>query len=203
MLKDILRKKYKDTDEEELVILSQNNDYDALEELIRRTQKNIYSSFYYLNADRENLYDLTQEALLRMAKNIRNLKNPKLFRSWLGHIVSNLFYDEQRKKHKEHTLISLENFWSETEENKDFGFDIKDTSQVPEEKTHSKELSEVIKHQIYALPDHFRIVIILREIQGLSYDEIAKITKTNVNTVKSRISRARLKLQEHLKPYLN
>ena len=201
MLKDILRKKYKDTKEEELVILSQNNDYDALEELIRRTQKNIYSSFYYLNADKENLYDLTQEALLRMAKNIRNLKNPKLFRSWLGHIVSNLFYDEQRKKHKEHSLVSLEHFLAEAEEDKEL--EICDTSHLPEEKTHSKVLNEVIKHQIYALPEHFRIVIILREIQGLSYEEIAKITKTNVNTVKSRISRARIKLQEHLKPYLN
>lgn len=201
MLKDILRKKYKDTDEVELVILSQNNNYDALEELIRRTQKNIYSSFYYLNADKENLYDLTQEALLRMAKNIKNLKNPKLFRSWLGHIVSNLFYDEQRKKFKEHSLVSLEHFWADTESDKEL--EIYDTSRLPEEKTHSKELSEVIKHQIYALPEHFRIVIILRELQGLSYEEIAKITKTNVNTVKSRISRARIKLQEHLKPYLN
>ena len=129
MLKDILRKKYKDTDEVELVILSQNDNYDALEELIRRTQKNIYSSFYYLNADKENLYDLTQEALLRMAKNIKNLKNPKLFRSWLGHIVSNLFYDEQRKKFKEHSLVSLEHFWADTENDKEL--EIYDTSRLP------------------------------------------------------------------------
>ena len=55
---------------------------------------------------------------------------------------------------------------------------------------------------ICQLPEHFRIVIILRELQGLSYEEIAKITQTNVGTVKSRISRARNKLQECLKPYL-
>ena len=55
---------------------------------------------------------------------------------------------------------------------------------------------------ICKLPEHFRIVIILRELQGLSYEEIARITKTNVGTVKSRISRARNKLQECLKPYI-
>ena len=203
MLKDIFKKKYKDTSEENLVVLAQKNDYDALEELIKRVQKSIYSSFYYLNADKENISDLTQEALLRMSKSIVNLKNPKLFRSWLGHIVSNLFYDEQRKKQKQHCSISLEHFWSETEENHEVGFEICDTSQVPEEKTSCKELNRMIKRHISALPEHFRVVIILREIQGLSYDEIAKITKTNVGTVKSRISRARIKLQENLKPYLN
>ena len=56
---------------------------------------------------------------------------------------------------------------------------------------------------IQRLPDNFRIVIILREIQGLSYEEIANITKTNVGTVKSRIARARNRLQQCLKPYLN
>ena len=56
---------------------------------------------------------------------------------------------------------------------------------------------------ICALPENFRVVIILRELQGLSYDEIANITQTNVGTVKSRIARARSKLQECLKPYVN
>lgn len=203
MLKDILRKKYKGEDEEKLVIMAQKNDYEALEELIKRVQKNIYSSFYYLNADKESISDLTQETLLRMSKNIKNLKNPKLFRSWLGHIVSNLFYDEQRKKQKQYSSVSLEHFWAESEDNKEFGFEICDNTHIPEETTNTKELNRVIKHHICALPENFRVVIILREIQGLSYDEIAKITKTNIGTVKSRISRARIKLQEHLKPYLN
>lgn len=183
--------------------MAQKNDYEALEELIKRVQKNIYSSFYYLNADKESLSDLTQETLLRMSKNIKNLKNPKLFRSWLGHIVSNLFYDEQRKKQKQYSSVSLEHFWAESEDNKEYGFEICDNTHIPEETTNTKELNRVIKHHICALPENFRVVIILREIQGLSYDEIAKITKTNIGTVKSRISRARIKLQEHLKPYLN
>ena len=200
MFKDILKKQYKNKNEEDLVILARQNDYDALEELIRRVQKKVWSSFYYLNAEKENLSDLTQEALLRMSKNIGNLKNPKLFRSWLGHIVSNLFYDEQRKKQKQYCSVSLEHFGLEDDEHE---FEIRDTSAIPDETTSFKELNQVIKHHICALPEHFRVAIILRELQGLSYEEIAKITKTNVGTVKSRISRARIKLQEHLKPYLN
>lgn len=61
----------------------------------------------------------------------------------------------------------------------------------------------MIREMICKLPEHFKIVIILRELQGLSYEDIAKITQTNVGTVKSRISRARSKLQEGLKPYLS
>ena len=87
------KKKYKDMNLYDLICYSQDDDYDALEELIRREQKNIYASFCYLGAQKENISDLTQEALLRMSKNIKSLKNPKLFKSWLGQIVSNLFYE--------------------------------------------------------------------------------------------------------------
>ena len=77
-----------------------------------------------------------------------------------------------------------------------------DSNLKPDEHTLGQELTDVIREMICKLPEHFRLVIILRELQGLSYEEIAKITQTNVGTVKSRISRARNKLQECLKPYL-
>ena len=74
---------YKKMALEELVVLSQQNDFKALEELIRREQKDVYAAFSYLCSKKENVSDLTQEALLRVAKNIQNLKNPKLFKSWI------------------------------------------------------------------------------------------------------------------------
>ena len=73
------RLQYKKMSLEELVVLSQQNDFKALEELIRREQKNVFASFSYLSQKGENVSDLTQEALLRVAKNIHSLKNPKLF----------------------------------------------------------------------------------------------------------------------------
>jgi len=196
------KKKYKDMSLYNLICSSQGNDYSALEELIKREQKNIYASFCYLGAPRESISDLTQEALLRMSKNIKNLKNPKYFKSWLGQIITNLFYDELRKKQRIPEAVSIDSYWLNDDENDDSALHICDNSSKPDEKTMGKELNNVIKDKICNLPEHFRIVIILRELQGLSYEEIAKITQTNVGTVKSRIARARNKLQECLKPYI-
>ena len=137
-----------------------------------------------------------------MSKNIKSLKNPRLFKSWLGQIISNLFYDELRKKQRIPDSVSIDSYWLNDENNDNSILNICDNTLKPDEKTLGRELSDVIREMISKLPEHFRLVIILRELQGLSYEEIAKITNTNVGTVKSRISRARNKLQECLKPYL-
>ena len=197
------KRKYKDMNLYDLICSAQEDDYDALEELIRREQKNVFASFCYLGAQRENLSDLTQEALFRVSKNIKSLKNPKLFKSWLGQIISNLFYDELRKKQRVPASVSIESYWLNEDDSDESILNICDNTTKPDEKTLGKELTDVIREMIGRLPENFRLVIILREIQGLSYEEIAKITNTNVGTVKSRISRARNKLQECLKPYLN
>ena len=187
----------------DLICQAQEDSYDALEELIRREQKNIYASFCYLGADKETISDLTQEVLFRMSKNIKNLKNPKLFKSWLGQIVSNLFYDELRKKQRTVDAVSIDSYWLNDEESDNCILHICDNTTKPDDATLGKELTDIIRDTICKLPADFRLVIILRELQGLSYEEIARITSTNVGTVKSRISRARNKLQECLKPYLH
>lgn len=192
---------YKKMAQEELIVLSQQHDLKALEELLRREQKNIFTAFTYLNKKRENVADLTQEALLRIAKNIHTLKNPKTFRSWLNQIVTNLFYDELRKSSKKPEIISID----ETDNNgitNPIKNQIPDKKCRPPEKCMSSELEKIIKSEIQNLPEPFRIAIILRELQGLSYEEIAEATNTTLGTVKSRIARARNKLQEELKSYI-
>lgn len=186
---------------EELVVLSQQNDFKAMEELIKREQKNIFATFSYLTNKRENVADLTQEALLRLAKNIHNLRNPKHFKSWLNQIVTNLFYDELRKTSRKPDTVSMDD-----EIDDDTAFSLKSVLQDPKckppEKCISHELEKLIKKAIRELPEQFRIAIVLRELQGLSYEEIAEATNASVGTVKSRISRARLKLQDGLKAYI-
>ncbi len=192
---------YKKMSLEELVILSQQNNFKALEELIRRVQKEIFTTFSYLNKKRENVADLTQEALLKIAKNIHSLKNPKLFKSWSNQIVTNLFYDELRKTQRRPDFVSIDD--ENDEKNAiTIKFQIPDKKCKPHEKCMSSELEKVIKDAIQQLPEQFRIAIVLRELQGLSYEEIANVTKTNVGTVKSRIARARVKLQDGLKSYI-
>lgn len=189
---------YKKIPLDELVILSQKSDYRALEELIKREQKNIFATFTYLSKKRENIADLTQEALMRMARGLANLKNPRTFKSWLNQIVTNLFYDELRKLNRNPHIISIDEEPTET----GFGTQIEDHRHKPAEKAMSSELDNMIRNEIKNLPEHFRIAIVLRELQGLSYEEIAEATHTTVGTVKSRIARARGRLQDGLKHYL-
>lgn len=190
---------YKKMALEELVVLAQQNDFKALEELIRREQKNVFAAFSYLCKKREEVSDLTQEALLRVAKNIQNLKNPKLFKSWLNQIITNLFYDELRKSQRKLDTVSLDD---DSEDYAQIKFQLLDKKCKPHEKCISSELEKIIKNAILELPEQFRIAIILRELQGLSYEEIAKATHSSIGTVKSRIARARGKLQEDLKAYI-
>ena len=190
---------YKKMALEKLVVLAQQNDFKALEELIRREQKNVFAAFSYLCKKREEVSDLTQEALLRVAKNIQNLKNPKLFKSWLNQIITNLFYDELRKSQRKLDTVSLDD---DSEDYAPIKFQLLDKKCKPHEKCISSELEKIIKNAILELPEQFRIAIILRELQGLSYEEIAKATHSSIGTVKSRIARARGKLQEDLKAYI-
>ena len=183
---------------DELIELARSGDTDALEEIIRRQQKTVFTTLYYLNAKPDEIMDLTQEILFKVAKNIKKLKNPRTFKSWLNQIIINQFYDTLRKKKKSVKKVCLD-----SQECEKTNFEIPDFASNPYQKVVDKELEFAIKNSIYKLPDPFKAAIIMRELQGLSYEEIANATNSNIGTVKSRIARARLKLQEYLKPYLS
>lgn len=189
---------YKKADIFELVTLTKENDFKAMEELVKRVQDKIYLTFYYLCPDCDDLADLTQEALLRMCKGISKLKNPKHYKSWLNKIISNLFYDKLRKQQKTPPCISSD---LKKDEHSCEILQISDPCPCPDEKTLKNEVSEIVRENISKLPKHFRLVTVLREIGGLSYNEIAKATGVEIGTVKSRINRARNKLKLCLQPY--
>lgn len=193
-----MKYKLKTNDLDELIKLAQNGDMEALEEIIKRQQKTVFATLYYLNASNDEIFDLTQEVLFKVAKNIKKLKNPRTFKSWLNQIIVNQFYDSLRKKKKNDTKVFLDD-----ENDAKIKFEVPDFASNPYQKALDKELEKVIKASIRRLPSPFRLAIVMRELQGLSYEEIAKITNSNIGTVKSRIARARLKLQEYLKPYIN
>ena len=179
----------------ELIIMAQQGDMKALEEIIKREQKNVYAAFSYLSKKHENVSDLTQEALLRIARGIHLLKNPDSFKCWMNHIITNVFYDDLRKVKRLPELVSMDI-------NDECDIQIPDKHCKPNEKCLSVELAQFIKRAISDLPDQFRIAIILRELQGLSYEQIAQMTNSSIGTVKSRIARARGKLQDGLKSYI-
>lgn len=195
------KRHYKNIDTEELVLKAQNDDIDALEELIKRYQNTVYATFYYLNKDSHDILDLTQEALVKMSRNIKSLREPKKFKSWLNQIVTNIFYDHIRKNNRKPDTITIEKH-----ENPITGastpIELVSKEKNPEEHSLGTELNSLIESSIQKLPNSFKLAIVLREFQGLSYEEIANITETSVGTVKSRIARARNKLQEELKAYI-
>ncbi len=189
---------YKKIEFIKLIELAQKNDYKALEEIIKREQDKVYMTFFYLCPDCDDLADLTQEALFKMCRGLKSLKNPKSFRGWLNKIISNIFYDKLRKKQNNPQCISTD----ETQQEGSLQVcQICDPCPCPDEKTLNKEVNQIIKDMIIKLPAHFRLVTVLREIGGLSYEEIAKVTGVELGTVKSRINRARHKLKECLEPY--
>lgn len=184
---------YKNSDINNILKLAQGGDIKALEELIRRVQKNVFGMFGYLAENRQDVADLTQEALLKAAKCITSLKDTRCFKSWLNHIVTNTYYDYEKKHIKDKSV----------DVDEDKLLDIKDKIGCePGEKCLFSEMDKIIKYALLNLPHHLRIAIILREYEGLSYEDISKLTNTTIGTVKSRISRARGKLQEQLKEFI-
>lgn len=187
---------------EELVLKAQADQMSALEELVSRYQKLVYVTLYQLAPERNDITDLTQEVLLRMCRSIKSLRNPKTFKYWLNRIITNLFYDELRKAPRQLKTISLDEPAYDNDDEQSPARDVPDVSDMPDKLALNSELDRKIQQAIRNLPEQFRTIIVLREIQGLSYEEIASLTETNIGTVKSRLARARLKLQEVLEPYL-
>lgn len=193
---------YSQKSDRDLVLACQRREPAAFEELVKRHQRTVYALLYQLAPEWTDTSDLAQEVFIRIWRSINNLRNPSSFRSWLTQIVTNLFYDELRRRPRRLPTVSMDEAIDSDESDDGPTRDIPDESARPDDIVLSREITEVIREAMSRLPEQFRTAIVLREVEGLSYEEIAILTKTEMGTVKSRIARARTKLQEMLKPYL-
>lgn len=189
---------------EELVCRCQQGfqpDRAAFTELVRRHQTHVERILYHLASDWNDQADLVQEVWVRAYRHIKRLQDPSKFRSWLSRIATNLFYDELRRRKRHQPTISLDapRQIGHTE----MEWDIACDGPGPSEDLATQEFYDRLKKAIADLPEVFRTTIILRELDGLAYEEIAEITGASLGTVKSRIARARARLQMQLKPYLD
>lgn len=189
-------------DDVELISHCQTGTRIAFEVLVKRFQKTVFTLLYQLAPDWKDINDLSQEVFIRVYRGIKNLRNPRTFRTWLNQIVLNLFYDELRKRPRRLPTVSLDQNIESDDGEGEFLREVRDKALLPDEKTSNKELATVIREAMAQLPEQFRTAIVLRELQGLRYEEIAEIADCELGTVKSRIARARARLQEILKPYL-
>ncbi len=173
----------------------------AFAELLRRYQPHVERILYHLAPDWQDRADLTQEVWIRVYRNIKRLNEPVKFRGWLSRIATNLFYDELRKRKRVNTPLSLDA--PRAADDGEMDWEIAGDNPSPEEELTTREFYEQLQEAIADLPEAFRTTIVLREIEGMPYEEIAEITNVSLGTVKSRIARARAKLQSHLQRYLN
>ncbi len=176
-------------------------DRDAFAELLRRYQGHVDRVLYHLAPDWQDRADLAQEVWIRVYRNIKRLQEPVKFRGWLSRIATNLFYDELRKRKRVRPPVSLDA--PRSLEDGEMDWEIAADSPGPEEDLTTREFYDELQTAIADLPEVFRTTIVLREIEGLAYEEIAEITGVSLGTVKSRIARARQRLQLQLQKYLD
>lgn len=187
----------------DLIELCREKDERAFAEVVKRHNRTINGLLRRLAPDWSDTSDLAQEVYVRMWRCIGQLQNPARFRSWLYRIVMNLFYDELRKKNRALPTSSLDEAQYDDEPGEGAGRDIPDQTVGPEEQCINSELERVIRSAMQQLPPQFRQAIELREIQNLSYEEVAEITGVGIGTVKSRIARARAQVRDLITPFVN
>lgn len=166
-------------------------DVDAFETLILKYEKTIYNIALRMMTSPEDAKDVSQNVLIKIYNNIARFKGDSLFSTWIYRITVNACLDEIRKN-KRRTEISMD------DDEVGVGRIIQDSASGPEESFIEKENYNTIIEAINELPEEYKTVITLRDIQGFAYNDIADITECSLGTVKSRISRARGKLKELL-----
>ncbi len=173
----------------------------AFAELLRRYQSHVDRVLYHLAPDWQDRADLAQEVWIRVYRNIKRLNEPSKFRGWLSRIATNLFYDELRKRKRVSSPLSLDA--PRSVDDGEMDWEIAGDNPSPDEELTTREFYEQLQEAIADLPEVFRTTIVLREIEGMPYEEIAEITGVSLGTVKSRIARARQRLQMQLQSYLD
>lgn len=170
-------------------------DVAAFEELIESYQKKIFNLAYRILGNYDDAGDMAQEALIRIFRSIASFKEQSSFSTWVYRITTNVCLDEIRKK-KNKKVISLDE--EIRMEDGEMKRQIMSDDIQPDEAAELEELRTFVSDAINSLPEDQRLVITLRDIQGLSYEEISSVLDCPSGTVKSRINRARQALKNVL-----
>jgi RNA polymerase sigma-70 factor (ECF subfamily) len=179
-------------DEAQAIQAAQKGDLSAFNRLVMAYQGMAYNVAYRIVGDGDAAADACQEAFLSAFKGIKKFRGGS-FKSWILRIVTNACYDQMRYKGRRPT-----NSLEEVAENPNYSPKLVNGGERPEEYTLRQELSGVIQFGIETLPSDQRVALVLSDVQGFSYQEIADITGVSLGTVKSRLSRARTKLRDYL-----
>ena len=178
-----------------LVEESRKGNVDAFEELIKDYKKIAYNIALRVLRNVEDAEDASQEALIKVYKNIQNFNMQSTFKVWMYRIVVNTCLDFKRKKNLNPLSID-ENI--DLGGNSEIHREIADDSGNPDALVEKNFTSKIVSDAVNKLDDDYKTIIVLRDIEGFSYSEIAEILSCNLGTVKSRLNRARKSLKDIL-----
>ena len=179
--------------DEILIKKFQEGDVGAYNQLVNRFKDRLLNFIYRFVNDLDLAEDLVQDTLLKLYTHKDSYQEIAKFSTWLYTIAANLARTELRKKKRRKTFSVTELSREDRE------FIIASSDLDPSEDLSSQNFEKSVQRALAELPDDFKTIIILRDIQELSYDEISKIVDVPLGTVKSRINRGRVKLQQLLK----
>ena len=176
--------------EQELVRAAAGGDTEAFERLVRTYENKIYHLALRMCGSADEAADIAQEAFLAAWRGLPSFRGEANFATWLYRLTSNAAIDYLRRQKKQRGDMSLDD--------EELGLDAVDTGPGPQDAAERTEVRSAVAAGLQALSEDHRQVLVLREIQGLSYEEIAGVLEVDLGTVKSRISRARSALRKIL-----
>lgn len=179
-------------EESALVARSQAGDLSAFNELVEAYQGHVYNLCLRMLRSVQGAEDATQEAFLAAYRHIRSFRGAA-FRAWLLRIAANACTDELRRRRRR-PQVSLE----QASEDQERPLDVPDPGESPEDFALRQELNRTLQAGLITLSTDQRLAVVLCDVHGLSYEEIAESTRASVGTVKSRISRGRERMRRYL-----
>jgi RNA polymerase sigma-70 factor, ECF subfamily len=186
-------------DEAELVTELQAGSDAAFDWLVTYYHAGVYNLVYGMLSDPADAADVTQEVFLRAFRGIRGFRRSSSLKTWLYRISVRQALNHRRwcwRHHRQQVSIDSE------EESKNPSLDLKDAEANPLEQCESREMQSTVRRALEQVPAVFRSAVILRDLEGMSYEEVAEVLEVSVGTVKSRILRGRRLLKEILDPML-
>ena len=185
----------------EVVAAFLDGDQRAFVELVRRYDNRLLNFVYRTIGDRERAQDLVQETFVRVYRHLERFDQSKKFSTWAYTIASNLAKNELRNRSRSPLVLfqTIKKNWDADHRQLEW----EDTQYKPDDLFRKRHLKEKVGEAVTQLPEHHRIVFVLRELEGKTYEEIADITGCNLGTVKSRLNRARNNFAQIIAPMVD
>jgi RNA polymerase sigma-70 factor, ECF subfamily len=189
------------SDEELVRAFVGDNEEKAFNEIVNRYGDKIYKIALGITRNPSHAEDVLQEVFVTLLQKLDSFHEESKFSTWLYRVAANTSYMRLRSEKKYNNELSLEDYVSYDEDGALKGIEIKDWSDRPDEVLLSKEVIEIIEKAVNELPIANRVVFHLRDVEGFSNEEVAKILRLSLPAVKTRIHRARLFLRDKLSDY--